>query len=98
MKIVVLDDWAHGFKTLSCYPRLKDHEVTVYHDTEKDPAKLAQRLDGADAVILTQERSAFKRPLIEKLRTVKMVAQTGSHRHHIDYDACNEKGIVICSP
>src|SRR3954471_18216620 len=98
MKIVVMDDWAHGFKTLSCYERLKDHEVVVYHDTEKNSTKFAERLNGADVVILTQERSPFPREVIERLTTVKMVAQTGSHRHHIDFDACTKKGIVVCSP
>ena len=84
MKITVLDDWSRGFKQLACYSRLKDHEVTVYHDTEKDPDRLAARIHGAEALILTQERSAFPRELIEKLTTLKttlkIVAQTGSHQ------------------
>ncbi len=98
MKIVVLDDWAQGFRKLPCFARLKDHEVVIYHDTEKDPAKLAARINGAEALILTQERSAFPRAVIEKLTTVKLVAQTGSHRHHIDFAACTEKGIIVASP
>jgi D-3-phosphoglycerate dehydrogenase / 2-oxoglutarate reductase len=98
MKIVVLDDWSGGFRKLACYARLKDHEVTVYHDTEKDPEKLAARINGAEALILTQERTAFPRALIERLTTVRIVAQTGSHRHHIDFDACTEKSIIVASP
>jgi D-3-phosphoglycerate dehydrogenase / 2-oxoglutarate reductase len=98
MKIVVLDDWAKEFRKLKCFSRLKDHEVVVYHDTEKDPAKLAARLNGAEVVLLTQERSAFPRALVEKLTTIKLVAQTGSHRHHIDFDACTEKSIIVAAP
>jgi D-3-phosphoglycerate dehydrogenase len=98
MNITVLDDWPQGFKTLPCYARLKGHEVTVYHDTEKDLDKLATRINGTDALILTQERTAFPRALIERLSTVKIVAQTGSHRHHIDFAACTEKGIIVASP
>ncbi len=98
MKIVVLDDWPHGFRKLSCYSRLAGHDVVVYHDTEKDIAKLADRINGADALILTQERTLFPRALIERLTTVKIVAQTGSHRHHIDFAACTEKGIVVAAP
>jgi D-3-phosphoglycerate dehydrogenase len=97
MKIIVLDDWSGSFKTLPCYARLKDHEVTVYSDSEKDPAKLAARINGHEALILTQERSAFPRELIERLTTLKIDAQTGSHRHHIDFDACTEKGIIVTS-
>jgi D-3-phosphoglycerate dehydrogenase len=98
MKIVVLDDWAQAFRKLSCYPRLNGHDVVVYHDTEKDPLRLADRINGADAAILIQERSAFPRAVIEKLTTVKLVAQTGSHRHHIDFAACTEKGIIVAAP
>ncbi len=98
MKIVVLDDWSGGFRKLACYARLKDHEVVVYRDTVTDPAALAARINGAEALILTQERSAFPRTLIERLATVKIVAQTGSHRHHIDFAACTEKGIIVASP
>ncbi len=98
MKIVVLDDWSRGFQKLLCCARLKDHEVRVYHDTEKDPAKLAARINGAEALILTQERSEFPRTVIERLTTVKLVAQTGSHRHHIDFAACTEKGIIVAAP
>ena len=34
---------------------------------------------------------------IERLTTVKVVAQTGSHRHHIDFAACTEKGIIVAA-
>ena len=97
MKIVVLDDWAQGFRKLPCFARLKDHEVIIHHDTEKAPAVLAARINGAEALILTQERTAFQRALIERLTTVKVVAQTGSHRHHIDFAACTEKGIIVAA-
>ncbi len=98
MKIAVIDDWARCFQTLSCYARLSGHDVVVYHDTEKDPVKLAGRINGAEVLILTQERSAFPRAVIERLTTVKLVAQTGSHRHHIDFAACTEKGILVAAP
>ena len=38
MKITVIDDYQDAFRTLTSFTRLKDHEVTVYNDTEKDPA------------------------------------------------------------
>ena len=98
MKIAVLDDYQRAFRNLACYARLKDHEVQVFHDSEKDPIKLAERLKDADAVILTQERSAFRRAIIEKLPKLKLVAQTGSHRNHLDIAACTEKGIIVAAP
>lgn len=94
MKIVVLDDYADVFRKSADFPRLKDHQVVVFRDTEKDPHKLAARMKDADVVLATQERTAFPRALIEKLPRLKLIAQTGSHRHHIDRAACSEKGIL----
>ncbi len=98
MKIAVIDDYQDAFRKLSCFARLKDHEVVLFHDTEKDPAKLAARLKDAAAVILTQQRSPLPRALIEKLPdTLKLIAQTGRNTNHIDVAACTEKGIVVAA-
>ena len=97
MKIAVIDDYQDAFRTLACYARLKDHEVIVYTDTEKDPARLAARLD-ADAVVLTQQRSPFPRAVIEKLPArLKLITQTGRHSTHIDVAACTERGIAVAA-
>jgi D-3-phosphoglycerate dehydrogenase len=95
MKIAVIDDYQDAFRTLKCYPKLKDHEVIVYNDTEKDPARLAERLKDAEAVILTQQRSRFPRAVIERLPKLRLVSQTGRTVSHIDVQACTEKGTVV---
>ncbi len=97
MKIAVIDDYQDAFRKLACYPRLKDHDVVVFNDTEKDPARLAARLHDADAVVLTQQRSPFPRGVIEKLPRLKLIAQTGRNANHIDVAACTEKGIVVAA-
>jgi D-3-phosphoglycerate dehydrogenase len=95
MKIAVIDDYQDAFRTLTCYPKLKGHEVVVYKDTEKDPARLAERLKEAEAVILTQQRSPFPRALIERLPKLKLISQTGRTTGHIDVKACTEHGVVV---
>src|SRR5207249_8960384 len=95
MKIAVIDDYQNAFPTLKCYAKLKDHEVVVYTDTEKDPARLAERLKDAEAVVLTQQRSRFPRAAIERLPKLKLVSQTGRATAHIDVAACTERGIVV---
>ncbi|MBI4188994.1 MAG: D-2-hydroxyacid dehydrogenase family protein [Betaproteobacteria bacterium] len=97
MKIAVIDDYQDAFRKLDCFARLKDHAVVVFHDTEKDPAKLVARLKDADAVVLTQQRSPFPRAVIEKLPKLKLIAQTGRNTNHIDVAACTEKGIVVAA-
>lgn len=95
MKIAVIDDYQDAFRRLDCFPRLKDHDVVVFHDTEKDASKLAARLKNAEAVILTQQRSPFPRALVEQLPGLKMLSQTGRNANHIDVAACTERGIVV---
>jgi D-3-phosphoglycerate dehydrogenase len=96
MKIVVLDDYADMFRASPGFARLKDHEIVVHRDTAKGLDLLAARLADADVVVATQERSPFPRALIEKLPRLKLIAQTGSHRHHFDRAACSERGILVC--
>ena len=95
MKIAVIDDYQNAFRTLRCYAKLKGHEVLVYNDTEKDPARFAERLKDADAVILTQARSAFPRAVIERLPKLRLISQTGRSTGHIDVNACTEHGVVV---
>lgn len=95
MKIGVLDDYQDAFRRLSSYAKLAGHDVAVYSDTEKDPVRLAERLKDAEAVVLTQQRSAFPRAVIERLPRLKLISQTGRNAGHIDMAACTERGIII---
>jgi len=96
MKIAVLDDYQDVFRTLKCYSRLKGHNVVTYRDSVKEPAGLAERLNGAEAVILLQQRTPFPRAAAEKVTTLKLISQTGRNVNHIDLAACTEKGIMVC--
>lgn len=95
MKIAIIDDYQDAFRKLECAKKLAGHELLVYTDTEKDPAKLAERLKDADIVVLTQQRSKMPRAVIEKLPKLKLLSQTGRNAYHIDIAACTEKGVVI---
>ena len=95
MKIAVIDDYQDAFRTLPCFGKLEGHEVLVYNDTEKDPARLAERLKDAEAVILTQARSPMPRALIERLPKLRLISQTGRSTGHIDIAACTEHGVAI---
>ena len=95
MKIAVIDDYQDAFRTLRCYAKLKDHDVIVYTDTEKDPARLADRLKSVEAVLLTQQRSRFPGAVIERLPNLKLISQTGRATAHIDVEACTRHGIVV---
>lgn len=95
MKIAVIDDYQDAFRKLECYAKLKGHDVTVFNDTVKDPAKLAERLKDADIVLLTQQRSRFPRTVVERLPKLKLISQTGGNIGHIDKAACTERGVLV---
>ena len=97
MKIAVIDDYQDAFRKLDCYAKLTGHEVMVFHDTEKDPAKLAERIKDAEALILTQQRTPFTRALAERLPKLKVISQTGRNTGHVDIAACTEKGIAVAA-
>ncbi|HTH98962.1 MAG TPA: D-2-hydroxyacid dehydrogenase family protein [Stellaceae bacterium] len=96
MRIAVLDDYQQAFATMAAFPRLADHEVVVFTDTIKEPVALAERLQGFDAVLLTQQRTLLTRATIERLDRLRLVAQTGRLTSHIDLVACSERGITVC--
>ncbi len=95
MKIAIIDDYQDAFRSLDCTKQLAGHELQVFTDTEKDPAKLAARLQDAEIVVLTQQRSKIPRAVIEKLPKLKLLSQTGRNVYHIDIAACTEKGVVV---
>ena len=97
MKIAVIDDYQNAFRTLKCYAKLAGHEVIVYTDTEKDPARLADRLKDVEAVLLTQQRSRFPSAVIERVPKLKLISQTGRATAHIDVEACTRHGIAVCA-
>lgn len=95
MKIAIIDDYQDAFRSLECAKQLAGHELMVFTDTEKDPAKLAARLQDAEVVVLTQQRSRMPRAVVEKLPRLRLLSQTGHNVYHIDIAACTEKGIVV---
>lgn len=95
MKIAVLDDYQDCARTLDCFARLAGHEVLVLNETITEPARLAARLAGVQALVLIRERTKVTRELIDLLPELKIVSQTGRAGPHIDMAACNARGIVV---
>jgi D-3-phosphoglycerate dehydrogenase len=97
MKITVIDDYQDAFRRMSSFTKLAGHEVEIFNDTLKEPARLAERLRDAESVVLTQQRSWFRRPLIEALPNLRLISQTGRVTAHIDLKACTERGVMVCA-
>jgi D-3-phosphoglycerate dehydrogenase len=95
MKIAILDDYQNCVPTLSCFPKLQDHNVTVFNDTLKSTTALAERLKPFEAVVLTRQRTNITKDLLELLPNLKLISQTGKVGSHIDLKACESLGVQV---
>jgi D-3-phosphoglycerate dehydrogenase / 2-oxoglutarate reductase len=96
MRIAVLDDYQRVFESLEAAKKLRGHEVVTFSDTVRSPEEIARRLAGFDAVILTQQRTPFPRPVVEALpASVRVLSQTGRSTTHIDVEACTKRGVRV---
>ncbi len=96
MKVAVLDDWFDTLRTLACFEKLAEHDVSVFNDHVQDTDVLADRLRGFDALVLIRERTEIRAPLLERLPRLRLISQRSAYPH-IDIDACTRLGITVCS-
>lgn len=95
MNIVILDDYQDAVRKLHCASRLDALNAKVYTNTVKGLGQLSVRLRDADIIVLTRDRTAISRQLVEKLPRLRLIAQTGRVGAHIDVQACTEHGIAV---
>lgn len=96
MKVHILDDWFDTLRTLPCFAKLEQHDVTVWTDHVEDPAVLASRLEAAEAVVLFRERTKITADLLNRLPGLKLISQRSVYPH-IDVDACTKNSVLLCS-
>ncbi len=96
MKVSILDDYFDTLRTLDCFNRLADHEVTVWNDHVQEVEELTGRLQGAEARVRVRERTQIRTPLLERLPELKLISQRSVYPH-IDIDTCTRLGIVVSS-
>ena len=96
MKVSILDDYFDTLRTLDCFAKLADHEVTVWNDHVRDVDVLAERLSDCEALVLIRERTRIGASLLERLPQLQLISQRSVYPH-IDVDTCTRLGIVVSS-
>jgi D-3-phosphoglycerate dehydrogenase len=96
MRIAILDDYGDTIRTLDCFKKLQGHEVRIWTDHVQDTDVLSERLADTEALVLIRERTKIRAPLLERLPHLKLISQR-SVFPHIDIEACNRLGIIVCS-
>lgn len=95
MHIVIPDDYQDCVRTLGCFEKLSQHQVTIFNDHSSDIDVLVDRFADADAIVLTRERTALTAELLERLPKLQLVSQIGKVAAHIDLQACRRLGVSV---
>ena len=96
MKVTILDDYSDTLRTLECFSKLDQHEVTVWTDHVQDVDQLVERLAQTEALVLIRERTEIRTALLERLPQLLLISQRSVYPH-IDVDTCTRLGIVLSS-
>ena len=94
MKIAILDDYQNTVKSLECYRKLEDHDVTVFTETYPEN-ELVLKLYDFEVLVLIRERTEIKESLLSKLPNLKVISQTGKVSNHIDPQLCERFGVKV---
>lgn len=97
MIITIPDDYHGLVHSLDCIKLLAGHDVRIYTDAAPPAATLVKNLREAEIIVPIRERTRFTRDIIEQLPKLKLFSQTGRSCHHIDLDACTERGIAVAA-
>lgn len=96
MKIAILDDYFDTVRTLPCFGKLAQHEVTIWNDHVQDDATLAERLQDTEVLVLIRERTKISGALLERLPGLRLISQRSVYPH-IDIAACTRLGVIVSS-
>jgi len=96
MRVAILDDYFDTLRTLLCFAKLVEHQVTIWNDHVQDLEPLSARLADTEALVLIRERTQIRAPLLERLPRLRLISQRSVYPH-IDVDACTRLGIVVSS-
>ena len=94
-RIAVLDDYQAVAQGMADWHQLEG-ETVFFHDHVEDLAQQAARLTPFDVVVLTRERTALSRALLERLPGLKLAVTIGMGNAAIDLAAAAEHGVTIC--
>lgn len=95
MKITILDDYQNVIKNLDCFNLLKEQQVEILHETEKDSAKLASMISDTEILVLTRERTEITAELLSKLPKLKLISQTGKISNHLNLNICTKYNVAV---
>jgi phosphoglycerate dehydrogenase-like enzyme len=92
----VLDDYQRWASGLANWGSLGPGVDVVFFHDGIDPAVIANTLVDFDVLVLMRERTAFRRPLLERLPRLRLLVTTGMWNAAVDDAYLREAGVAYC--
>ena len=97
-RCAVLDDYQDVALKMADWSGLAGEvDITLFNRPLGTVEEIAQKLKGFTMVVLTRERTAFPRALVEALPDLKLIVTTGARNPSLDVAAAKARGIVVCN-
>jgi D-3-phosphoglycerate dehydrogenase len=96
MRVSILDDHLDTIRRLPAFGKLARHSVTIWNEQIRDEDVLVERLQDAEALVTIRDRTPITGALLRRLPHLRLISCRGDFPH-IDVDACNELGVMVCS-
>jgi len=97
MNIVIPDDYQNIIDQLDCFSLIAGHTVIRYQKPARTEEEMVERYIDAEVIIAVRERTKLPRAVIERLPNLKLIVLVGRTTRKIDYNACNERGILVAT-
>jgi phosphoglycerate dehydrogenase-like enzyme len=95
-RVAVLDDYQRRASDFADWGSLGPGAEVVFFHERIDPATIADTLADFDVLVLMRERTAFRRPLLERLPRLRLLVTTGMWNAAVDDAYLREAGVVYC--
>ena len=96
-RVAVLDDYQSVAMEMAGWDSLpRGVEVQVFSNHLSSEDALVERLKDFEVVVAMRERTPFRRTLLERLPSLKLLVTTGMRNAAIDVEAASSLGILVC--
>jgi phosphoglycerate dehydrogenase-like enzyme len=94
----ILDDYQNVALTVADFGSLAGEvELRVFNRPLGKPEDIARALADFDMVVLTRERTAFPKAVIDALPKLRLIVSTGARNPSLDLVAAKARGILVCN-
>jgi D-3-phosphoglycerate dehydrogenase len=97
MRIVIADDYADSVRHLQAFSAVAEHDVIVHQTSAVSTDQWAERLAGADALVLIRERSTVDGTILDLAPKLRIISCAGALPGTLDVAACSVRGIAVAA-